>query len=461
VRRTIIAFATLTLVAVAVFVSARFFDFIRLQQCDVPGSPCCNPDGDVNTAHCHKGLGCNITSDQCETCGAPGQPCCDGHYTGFSLRGYTGILLDPSERIESCDAGARCDARLAPDGRNWLGTRTCQACGTKEGGSCCAPDVRYALGRCFSDAENNLRLTCNDAWAREGGTCIPCGRRAGEIACLSGHPCEDGLIEKDGFCVPCGYFGQPPCDRGDPCRGGQIAPNKNYTMCVAAGGPGQPCLPNGGCNYQRMFCNAQKVCEACGEGGKTCCPPSEGTPCTVGECRNGLCFACGYANMPECSTGDRCRDGSEPVNGFCRSCGNEGEPCCFGMSIRCYEGMSCRDRTCRRPPPPPPPGDHAKTCSGQPWIFSTIPRPVWVEDANGCVGYVTYIATTPEEAVQCARAQHGEAVIGAEIEQFAVAVTCANSGCVQRTYPGRDQESAQNCAQAQALGCEVEAGGCP
>ena len=276
-RRFITAsIVTLVIAAVAVFAYSRWPDFIRLQQCDTPGNPCCNPDGEVNTAHCHKGLGCNIVTDQCEVCGGPGQPCCDGHFTGFSLRGYTGILLDPSERIESCNAGARCDASTT-DGKQWLGTRTCQACGTKEGGSCCAPDVRYGLGRCFSDAQTNTRLTCNDPWAGSGGTCLPCGRSDGEVACMSREPCADGLVEKDGYCKTCGFLGGPPCDRGEPCRGGQLVANASFTMCVAAGGAGQPCLSGGGCSYQRMFCNAKKVCEVCGEGGTTCAHRHKGS----------------------------------------------------------------------------------------------------------------------------------------------------------------------------------------
>lgn len=446
-------------IAASIFAVQRWRDYYIPQKCDAAGDPCCSADGEVKTDHCHKGLGCNITTGQCEACGAPGQACCDGHFTGFSLRGYTGILLDDTERIESCDAGARCDARFSEE--KWLGTRTCQACGTQEGGSCCNPDVRYALGRCFTDARSNTPLTCNDPWTNSGGICLPCGRTDGEIACMTARPCADGLIEKDGYCRVCGGIGQPPCDYGEPCRVDQSVPNKSFTQCVPAGGPGQPCLANGGCNYQRMFCNSKKVCEVCGEGGAVCCPPSEGRQCTVGECRNNVCFACGYAGMPECSTGDRCRDGSEPVGGTCRRCGNEGEPCCFSMSIRCFDGMSCKDRVCRRPPAPPPPPQTAKTCSGQPWTWSTLPRPVWLEDSNSCVGYTTLIASTPEEAVQCARNQHGEAVIGSQVEDFPVAVTCPSTGCNQRTYPARDQQSAVDCAEATNPTCEAEAGVCP
>ena len=460
-RTTITIIAGVVLIAASILTVAYFTDFFRAQKCDTPGSPCCNKDSEVKTSHCHDGLGCDITTNKCTACGAPGQPCCDGDFTGFSLKGYSGFLLDSKERIESCDAGGTCDARLAPDAQSWLGTRKCQACGTKDGGPCCAPDVRYALGRCFEDAQTKKTLTCNDPWAGERGTCIPCGRWIGDVACMTRQPCADGLVEKDGICIACGQPGQPTCDRGDPCRGGQSVPNKSYSQCVAAGGAWQPCLPNGDCSFQRMFCNPQKVCEPCGGGGETCCPPAEGNQCTVGECRDGRCFACGYMNMPECTTGDRCRDGSEPVNGFCRHCGLEGERCCFGLSIRCYDGMKCDEGTCKRPPGSGSGGTPPKTCSGQPYTWSTIPRPVWVEDANSCVAYVTYLASTPEEALQCARAQYGEAAFGTTVSDFHFAVTCPNTGCNQRTYPGKDQAGAQSCAEATSIGCEVEPGLCP
>jgi hypothetical protein len=162
---------------------------ILWNRCDTPGSPCCRADSEVKTPHCHKGLGCNLTTNQCERCGGPGQVCCDGHFTGFSLKGYTGFLLDPSERISTCDPGLRCDATLAPDGISWVGTRRCQSCGTKTGGPCCAPDTSYGLGRCFTDATSGDRLVCNDPWAGALGACVPCGKWAGQPACIGGPPC--------------------------------------------------------------------------------------------------------------------------------------------------------------------------------------------------------------------------------------------------------------------------------
>jgi hypothetical protein len=452
----------MVLVATVAVVVALDLDVIFWRQCDTVGSACCGPDGEVKTKHCHKGLGCDIVTGQCAACGGPGQPCCDGHFTGFSLLGYTGILLDSSERIDSCDPGARCDARLAPDGKSWIGTRTCQACGTREGGSCCAADVRYALGRCFADAVSGIRLACNDPWAREAGTCVRCGEQAGDPVCLGGFPCADGLVDEDGICVFCGFPGQPTCDRGEPCRGGQSVPNRTHSKCVAAGGANQPCLPGGRCGYAGMFCNARQICEPCGGGGETCCPPTQGAPCQVGECRESRCFACGYQNMPVCQGGEPCRDGSEPVDGFCRPCGGDGQRCCYGLSIRCEDGMPCRDGTCRRPGGGTAGGEEWKTCSGQPYTWSTLPRQVAIETADGCVVTTTYLASSPEEALECARGQHGEAVIDGPLEQVTVSIDCPHGGCSNATFYGRDEDAAKSCAEASApVGCTVSDEPCP
>lgn len=431
--------------------------------CDTPGGRCCGPDGEVNTEHCHRGLGCDIPTGRCEACGAADQPCCDGDFTGFSMKGYTGILLDSRERIESCNPGTRCDARPAPGGTGWIGTRRCQACGTREGGPCCAPDVRYALGRCFSDGVTGARLVCDDPYAREAGTCVQCGRWHGDRACMSGTPCADWLVEQDGLCVSCGNAGTPTCDRGAPCRDGRSVPDRSYSRCVPAGGANQPCLPSGGCDYANLMCTAAKLCQPCGGGGELCCSPGHGAPCVVGECREGRCFACGYKNMPVCTGGDPCRGdlSTEPVSGFCRPCGGVGQPCCYQLAIRCETGLRCKDRTCRASGGGGASGETWKTCSGQPYTWSTAARLVPVEDANGCVATVTFVASSPAEALQCARAQYGDAAFAGPAEDFPFAVTCPMTGCNQRTYPGRDHDAAQQCAEATSPGCAVEDGGCP
>ena len=468
-RNFIVAITVAAVVAGAI--AAGIYLGPSWRRCETAGSACCGPDGEVNTKHCHKGLGCNIVTDKCETSGAPEQPCADGHFTGFSLKGYTGVLLDPLERIESCDRGARCDARLAADGKSWVGTRLCRACGIQEDGFCCAPDVRYAVGRCFEDAATGKRLTCSDPLAALPGICIPCGRWAGDIACADREPCADRLIEKDGFCIACGVAGLPPCDRGVPCR--DSAADWLSDRCVEAGGPNQPCLPEGGlrCSYQGTFCNSRRICEPCGLPGQPCCPPGSrpnNAPCEQpGECRQtpagNRCGGCGYTNGPVCQGPVPCPN-DEPVGGWCRPCGKLGQVCCRSSGgIVCYDGLKCREGHCGGPPSGggggAPPGP--KTCSGQPYTWSTIPRPVFYENANGCVDSASFPASTDEEAVQCARSLFGDDVIGTSLQHFPVAVTCPHTGCNQRTYPARDQDSAEKCAEALSPGCTVEGGPCP
>jgi hypothetical protein len=84
-----------------------------------------------------------------------------------------------------------------------------------------------------------------------------------------------------------------------------------------------------------------------------------------------------------------------------------------------------------------------------------------MEDENGCIATVTYRASSPEEALQCARGQYGEAAIGPSVEGFAFAVTCPHTGCNQLTYYGRDHDSAESCVEATWINCTVDDGSCP
>jgi hypothetical protein len=455
----IAAIAALT-IAAGLFAFRKNFDIVRYQKCDSIGNACCAPDSEVKTQHCHQGLGCNITTNKCDACGVPGQPCCDGDFTGFSLKGYNGILLDSKERIESCNAGSTCDARLSSDGKTWDGSRTCKACGTKENAACCAPDVRYALGRCFSDSTSGKSLTCNDPWAGAEGICIPCGSKVNEIACMQGRPCADRLVEQNGVCVFCGEVGNPVCDVGEPCYNRSV-PNKSYTQCVAAGGANQPCFKDGTCGYRGMFCNAKKICELCGDGGQICCPTQVADrPCNVGACVNNRCFICGYENNPVCPGNNPCPHNGEPVNGFCRPCGKENQACCRSLSILCEDGMRCKEGTCKRPEGSSGTGEQWKTCSEQPYTWSTHARTIFIENEDGCIAAATYLASSDEEALLCARGQYGEAAIGPTVQSFIFAVTCPGTGCNQVTYSGRDHDSAESCVEASYLNCEVEDGAC-
>jgi hypothetical protein len=437
--------------------------------CDAIGKPCCGPDAEVKTPHCHKGLGCNVATGQCDACGGPGQVCCDGHFTGFSQKGYTGVLLDPVERIATCDAGASCDASLAADGVTWTGTRRCQPCGTKAGYSCCKADISYGLGHCFRDEATGDRLVCSNPWQGVKGICTVCGG-GNQRACMTPgeYPCGDRLVEQDGFCRHCGTAGHPACDGVEPCPDPDSVPNKNFTWCLHAGGPNQPCRRDGSCTYKGLICNQKSICEQCGSPGQICCPPSTGLgPCyanTAAECRDGRCFACGFENMPVCPTGALCRDDSEPYFGWCRHCGNEGEVCCKSQSIKCNSPLKCKDGVCQRPPASGGGGGGGATvltCSGKPYTFGlTSWHDVAIEDAHGCHAWLPKIfADNRAEALQCARAKYGNAVIDT-LEDFDFAVTCP-SGCVEKKHRGRNHDATESCMQYLHPGCSITDGDCP
>jgi hypothetical protein len=447
--------------------------------CDKPGNPCCLRDAEVKTPHCHKSLGCNVATRRCEPCGGQGQVCCDGDFTGFSLRGYSGFLLDPQERTTTCNPGLRCDAKLAADGKTWLGTRRCQPCGTTLGGPCCAPDASYGLGRCFADAATGEPLVCSDPWKGAAGICIPCGKAAGQPACIaSGQACASGLVaDSHDICRPCGSPGEPMCEDGVPCRSGAV-PHRFRDECVPAGGPNQPCDPTvpGGCVYKGTFCNAGKICEPCGMPGQRCCPPEASmrdyhtaTGCwKPGECRDTptgrRCAGCGFEHGPVCQHESPCQ-GGEPVNGWCRPCGKEGQVCCrWSASIRCDQGLICRDNACKKPG-----GGGAgnteqwRTCSGESYTWSTMARPVTIEKSNGCTMVDTFVASTDEEALRCARAKWGDDAVVEHPDWFKVSLDCEYTGCRTVTLPARDRDAAEDCASSEfgGEGCEVRDLPCP
>lgn len=407
-------------------------------RCDKAGSPCCPPDGRVNTSHCHKSLGCNINTGLCEPCGAPGQVCCDGDFTGFSRTSYEGILLDSTERIQTCNEGARCDALLARDGVTWTGTRRCTSCGNKQGGSCCAPDASFGLGRCFTDSAIGRRLICNDPMLGSAGTCVACGK-LNEPPCATRPGCETGLVALNGKCVPCGHAGQPACDLTG-CDKATTIYDWKHDICIAAGLPGQPCLSNGTCAQQGSYCDANKKCVECGQSWSRgypmlCCPPGSGPECLEGRCqkagKENRCL-CGYEHQMPCWNG--CLGGHVERNGVC------------------VKGAS--------PPSSPPPPSQWKTCSGADWTITAQDREIFIKNPNtNCITSVTYKANSAQEAYACARSVYGDAVVTESIEWYKFALR-SDFGCSTLTLLGTDEDEAQSCAQLYCINCSVTPGDC-
>ena len=440
--------------------------------CGGLGKPCCRaPAKSQNipafgpVVSCQHGLGCDITTNKCVAgCGGVGQVCCDGPETRATRWTAEGWLYSPNSRNlrEMCDEGV-CDKQ----------THRCITCGTQAGGPCCSSDAAQATARCFRDARTGIRLVCNDPFVGAGSHCVECGKGGQPICLTAGEaPCDDGSVERasDGICVACGGAGQPTCDRGEPCRDGRSVPNRSFSECLPAGGPNQPCRPdgvNGGCDYQGLFCNSGHICQPCGNPGEICCPPGKlpgNAACQQpGECRDNSCFACGYDNMPVCTVGDPCKCLCKPVDGWCRPCGHDGQPCCDQPWWSCYDGAHCEDGICRRPspPPPPPPPPQLKTCNGENWGFSTMDRTVFIKHAaNQCIDGVSYKANSAQEAYTCARRDFGDAVVTQTIYSYKFALTSA-FGCNTVSLFGTDDAGAQTCAQLQCINCTVTPGDCP
>ena len=434
--------------------SRDFSDFIYVDRpfptaipCGALGKACCraplqNVPGFGPLVSCQQGLGCDITTNKCVSpCGGTGQVCCDGPETRAPKWTADGKIYSPNNwnMREMCDAGV-CNKQ----------THRCITCGTRDGGPCCSSDAAQATARCFRDAKTGNRLVCNDRWVGDaGGVCLECGK-SGQPKCLTAGeaPCDDGLVERetDGICVPCGWAGLPTCDRGEPCRDGRSVPDRWFQKCVPAGGPNQPCRPDGGCDYQGLFCNNSRICQSCGRPGEVCCAPgnldrsiSDNTGCLQpAVCLNNSCFACGQKDLPVCPGKDYCRDGSEVRNGWCRSAAPS------------------------PPPPPPPPPPQWKTCNGEAWVWSTMKRSVFIKHAaNQCIDEFTYNSNSEQEAYTCARRQWGnDAVVTEPIGPFKFALT-SQFGCHTVTVNSTDESAAQTCAQWQCINCFVTPGDCP
>ena len=68
-----------------------------------------------------------------------------------------------------------------------------------------------------------------------------------------------------------------------------------------------------------------------------------------------------------------------------------------------------------------------------------------------------YLASTDAEALQCGRADYGDAVIEGLVEYFDVPMSCPVNGCIHKQFLAKDREAATQCAESDQgeMGCEV------
>jgi hypothetical protein len=349
--------------------------FVTLIPCGALGKACCRaPARSQNIpafgpiVSCQQGLGCDITTNKCvSTCGGTGQVCCDGPETRATRWTAAGWLYSPNDRNlrEMCGTGV-CDRQ----------THRCITCGTREKGACCSSDASQATERCFRDSVTGHRLVCNDPWEGAGGACVQCGNSGQPTCATAGEaPCDDGLVERetDGICIPCGSANMPTCDVGEPCRDGRSVPDWSSDKCVPAGGPNQPCHPDGRCDYPAYFCNSSRICKyynypnpggvGVGGGGGGVCGANGQIPCSSTGCNQGLILSGGKCVRPSptpatCAlegqtcvadfvTGMHCCQAGGPllcVYGHCKACVPHGEECkIVGSQICCNakDGDTC------------------------------------------------------------------------------------------------------------------------
>ena len=393
--------------------------------CGVPGQACCrwpNALEGIDARHCNAGAGCDIATDTCVApCGAAGQVCCDGPdtYAPQGNRSPTGGLYcqgaDCVPRKQMCAAGA------CP-----IATRRCdETCGKTEGGACCAPDAGIAVASCKSP-----EFVCDFSdTSLDSGTCVRCGGM-GAPACPGGNcnpvpPGQMRTVERNGVCVACGYVGLPECASGRRCDAGS-APDPRSDLCSAAGGTDQPCMEDGFCGYDGMFCDQSRTCRVCGSPGQPCCP-------------------------------------DQPLLG-----GGRLKPCGGWSNLQCAEfngRQVCQYRPGQGPgggggggaPPPGP-----RTCGGELYqIGVTNTFVVWVRQPSGCAFGVQYQANSTGEAAKCAAAVYGSLVIEEPVEQYEFSMD-GPLGCRTVHVYAKDEDDGGLCAYAQCHNCsEPRRGSCP
>lgn len=391
--------------------------------CGEPGQKCCKWPSSrpgFDPRYCGVGTGCNIATNTCVApCGSGGQVCCDGPdtYAPQADRSPTSPMYcadgNCASRKQMCDSGS-C-TREARRCNDW--------CGKTAGAACCPPDADIAVASCKA-----RDLICDFAQGMETGTCVLCGDQ-GQPPCPGTECSASGgvrTMESGGICIACGVVGLPKCPSARECDGNG-APDPHGPNCIPGGGKDQPCLEGRFCGYDGMFCNNANACQVCGSPGQPCCPnqPLFGGGVTK-ECG-------GFSNL---------------------QCANFG-----GQRVCQYKpGQAPGEGT---PPPPPPPGP--KTCGGQNYQFGvTTTIAVWVREFTGCAVVGTaYQANSSAEAIQCARALFGSAVVVEPVEEYTLSMN-GPLGCRTVQVWAKDQPDASSCAQAQCINCSSPSpGNCP
>jgi hypothetical protein len=87
-------------------------------------------------------------------------------------------------------------------------------------------------------------------------------------------------------------------------------------------------------------------------------------------------------------------------------------------------------------------------------------RGVYREDDNGCILYEEFDSNDMNEALGCARAKYGDAVIDTPLQKHDFAVNCPHTTCNQKTYFARNYSQARSCAEFEHDDCSVEDGPC-
>lgn len=218
--------------------------------------------------------------------------------------------------VQMCsqDGSAWSDAESCPFGCD-ASTRACRRCSPKQGQNClnteCQTGTYDCQERCVM---KNKEGSCG------GGQCRVCRNGACVVntnaACGASARCENQFSLKNaGTCDSSGACQEPTvmCQLNEICAGNR---------CVTCGGTDQDCCAGNKCDDMAFSQCYRGKCRRSGKTGQPCWP--DGT--------------CDFRDTDTCNL----------QTNLCEKCGGLGEQCCPVAGAQCREGRVC-DTTCKNP----------------------------------------------------------------------------------------------------------------
>jgi hypothetical protein len=273
-------------------------------QCHVAGTcnpatgACSNPTAPNGTT-CNDGNACT-TSDVCTggTCGGTAVTCTasDQCHVAGTCNPATGTCSNPAApNGTTCNDGNSCTTTDVCTGGTCAGTAvTCTASDQCHVAGTCNP----ATGACSNPTAPN-GTTCSDGNACTTGDVCTNGTCGGVgVTCVASDQCHVA-----GTCNPAtGMCSNPAVPNGTTCNDGNLCTTGDVCTSGTCGGTAVTCTASDQCHAVGTCNPTTGTCSNPTAANGTAC--SDGNACTMGDsCQNGACMSGG---MVTCAAGDEC-----------------------------------------------------------------------------------------------------------------------------------------------------------